>query len=68
MNQPPRSTAAVTRRDVLARSGLGLGWLGAASLLADEASADGGVPSTLAPRPPRFPARARAVIHIFANG
>ena len=65
---PAITESAISRRDVLARSGLGLGWLGAASLLADEARADGGVPSTLAPRPPHFPARARAVIHIFANG
>jgi len=64
----PSAAPAVTRREVLARSGLGLGWLGAASLLADEGRADAAVASTLAPRPPQFPARARAVIHIFANG
>ena len=67
-NQPPSAAPAVTRREVLARCGLGLGWLGAASLLADEGRADAAVASTLAPRPPQFPARARAVIHIFANG
>jgi hypothetical protein len=66
--QPVITEPSVTRRELLARSGLGLGWLGAASLLTDEARADGVVPSTLAPRPPHFPARARAVIHIFANG
>ena len=67
-NQPPSAAPAVTRREVLTRCGLGLGWLGAASLLADEGRADAAVASTLAPRPPQFPARARAVIHIFANG
>jgi len=58
--------SAVSRRQMLAGSGLGLGWLGAASLLADEAR--GGPAATLAPRPPHFAPRARAVIHIFANG
>jgi hypothetical protein len=43
-----------------------MGWLGAASLLGNEAAA--APATTLAPRPPHFPARARAVIHIFANG
>ena len=59
-----------SRREALARTGLGLGWLGAASLLAadaEKASAAGGA-STFAARPPHFAAKARAVIHIFANG
>jgi len=67
-NHPSSVAPAVTRREVLARSGLGLGWLGAASLLAAEGRAEAAAASTLAPRPPHFPARARAVIHIFANG
>ncbi len=59
----------ITRREALARTGMGLGWLGAASLLQQEsASAGSVVASSMAPRPPHFPARARAVIHIFANG
>jgi len=59
----------LTRREALARTGMGLGWLGAASLLQqDSASAGSVVASSMAPRPPHFPARARAVIHIFANG
>jgi hypothetical protein len=59
----------LTRREALARTGMGLGWLGAASLLQQEAASAGSVVATsMAPRPPHFPARARAVIHIFANG
>ncbi|MFM8891149.1 MAG: DUF1501 domain-containing protein, partial [Planctomycetia bacterium] len=54
----------VSRREALLRTGLGMGWLGAASLLAREAPAA----STFAARPPHFGARARAVIHVFANG
>jgi hypothetical protein len=60
---------SITRRDALARTGMGLGWLGAASLLQQETASAGSVVATsMAPRPPHFPARARAVIHIFANG
>jgi hypothetical protein len=57
---------AVSRREALRRTGMGLGWLGAASLLARESA--GGMASTFAARPPHFAARARAVIHLFANG
>ena len=58
----------LSRRDALCRGGLGLGWLGAASLLAAERADAAGSGLSLAPREPHFPARARAVIHIFANG
>jgi hypothetical protein len=59
----------ITRREALARTGMGLGWLGAASLLQQETASAGSVVATsMAPRQPHFPARARAVIHIFANG
>ena len=76
MHTTPSIPAAVTRRDALLRTGLGLGWLGAASLLEDDARAAGAAPASgadrlprsLAPRAPHFPARARAVIHLFANG
>ncbi|MFM8706668.1 MAG: DUF1501 domain-containing protein, partial [Planctomycetia bacterium] len=57
-----------SRREALLRTGLGLGWLGAASLFDHEAAAGSAAGTALAPRPPHFPARARAVIHIFANG
>ena len=59
----------LTRREALARTGMGLGWLGAATLMQQESASAGSVVATsMAPRPPHFPARARAVIHIFANG
>ncbi|MFM8579518.1 MAG: DUF1501 domain-containing protein [Planctomycetaceae bacterium] len=59
-----RLSHPVSRREALVRTGMGMGWLGAASLLAREAAAG----STVAARAPHFAARARAVIHIFANG
>jgi hypothetical protein len=60
----------LTRREALTRTGMGLGWLGAASLFLGESAASAGsvAATSMAARPPHFPARARAVIHIFANG
>ena len=62
--------APLSRREALRRTGMGLGWLGAASLLAEEAGAgmSTAAPSSMAVRAAHFPPRARAVIHIFANG
>ncbi len=69
MNHANHQPLPLTRREALARTGMGLGWLGAASLLQQETASAGSVVATsMAPRPPHFPARARAVIHIFANG
>jgi len=71
MNEHEHRQPLVSRRDALVRSGLGLGWLGAASLLQSEARAASESVArarSMAARPPHFPARARAMIHIFANG
>ncbi|MFO0802854.1 MAG: DUF1501 domain-containing protein [Gemmataceae bacterium] len=59
MNHP------ISRREMLARSGMGMGLVGLAPLLAD-AAIDAVNP--LAPKKPHFPAKAKHVIHIFANG
>src|SRR2546422_120829 len=56
----------LSRRDVLARCGTGLGMIGLAGLLADEASA--APPDPLAPRPPHHPAKAKHIIHLYMNG
>jgi len=64
-----RSPHPLNRRDALCRSGLGIGWLGAAGLLAADAAADEAAgPRSLAARAPHITPRARAVIHLFANG
>src|SRR5262245_46639828 len=60
----------LTRREMLARTGPGLGVIGLAGLLADcgllgTARADG---NPLAPRASHFPAKAKHVIHIYLNG
>jgi len=68
-----------TRRQFLNRIGLGLGGLGLATLLAENRpvaaaagagadAADGAMASPLLPKQPPLPARARHVVHIFAQG
>jgi hypothetical protein len=61
-----------TRRQFLQRAGLGLGSLSLATLLGDDLvvpAAQAVAPSNpLSPRAPHFPARAKHVVHIFAQG
>src|SRR3954449_11268870 len=64
---------ALTRRDFLSRCGMGMGALGLAGLfgnfrLLNQAQASESYVSPLAIKQPQFPARAKRVIHIFANG
>jgi len=66
---------ALTRREFLNRCGMGMGALGLTGLVnqvfAPNASASAGsaaFTSPLAPRQPHFAAKAKRVIHIFANG
>jgi hypothetical protein len=62
-----------TRRQFLSRMGMGLGALSLANLF-DPKYLLGAQPgpavinSPLAPKPPMFPAKAKAIIHIFAQG
>jgi hypothetical protein len=69
------STPPLSRREMLARSGTGLGMLGLAGLLCQAGSAAAattdaatGYGNPMAPKVPHFPAKAKHVIHIFANG
>ncbi|MGL4554898.1 MAG: DUF1501 domain-containing protein [Gemmataceae bacterium] len=59
------ATMPVSRREWLGRMGTGLGSLGLAALLADEAR---GSANPLAPKAPPLPAKAKRVIHLFMNG
>lgn len=56
-----------SRREFLARCGMGLGGLGLAGLLAEESAASA-PSSAVGQEPPHFPSKARHVIHIFAQG
>jgi hypothetical protein len=65
-----RQACSLSRRELLARSGMGFAALAAQTLLAESTAAQdrvaGGNP--LLPKPPQFAAKAKRVIHIFANG
>src|SRR5450631_3462054 len=60
----------ISRRDMLARSGTGLGLLGLAGILGDAGLLGAAAPdrNPLATRPTHFPAKAKHVIHIYLNG
>ncbi|NDB77719.1 MAG: twin-arginine translocation signal domain-containing protein, partial [Verrucomicrobia bacterium] len=58
--------SAVSRRDFLARCGMGMGTVGLAGLLPSVGAAESASP--LAPKAPHFPGRAKRVIHFFLNG
>jgi hypothetical protein len=62
----------VTRREMLSRSGMGLGALALTSLLTDsgdlQAATVGDAINPLAPRKPPRPATAKRVLHLFMNG
>ncbi len=62
---PDRKPHQLSRRSLLQNSGMGFGMLAASSLLAEETSSGSG---SLAPRQPHHAARAKRVIHVFANG
>ena len=64
---------ALTRREFLSRCGLGMGAVSLASLFGglpflNSAQASEGFTNPLAPKQPHFPAKAKHIIHIFANG
>jgi len=64
--------AGLSRREMLRRSGIGLGMLGLAGLVQTpgevvQAASESGV-SPMSPKAPHFFGKAKHVIHIFANG
>src|SRR3954470_22469549 len=72
-HQPRLADRFLTRRDFLSRCGMGFGMLSLINLLGQNlfvGDAAAGVSSNfpLAPKAPHFPAKAKRVIHIFANG
>jgi hypothetical protein len=66
---PRLEDAFLTRREFLMRSGMGMGALSLAAMLGSEAHAEiGASTNPLLPKEPHFPAKAKHVIHIFAEG
>ena len=70
MDASEHPSGRCSRRDLLARTGLGLGALGLSGLLSDEGllAAAGDAAGPLHQRQPHFPARATRVVHFFLNG
>ena len=56
-----------TRRELLTKTGTGLGMLALAGILADDAGAAPAL-DPLAPKAPHFKAKAKHVVHLFMNG
>src|SRR5262252_3967601 len=64
---------SLSRREILTKCGVGMGLLGLTQLMGEAGlltpharAADAANP--LSPKKPHFPAKAKQVIHIFANG
>jgi hypothetical protein len=64
--KPSLEDLLLSRRELLRRSGTGLGALGLAALLQDEVHAAGQGP--LAPRRAQYAPKAKQVVHLFMNG
>src|SRR5687767_2528207 len=62
-----RAELGVSRREMLQRTGTGLGVLGLAGLLANETKA-AAANNPLAPKVAHFTPKAKRVIHLFMNG
>ncbi|MBA4065760.1 MAG: DUF1501 domain-containing protein [Isosphaera sp.] len=60
--------AVLSRRQMLARTGLGFGAVALADLLARDGRLAAAPPDPLAPKKPHFPAKARSVIWLFMHG
>jgi hypothetical protein len=71
MASTPTQPMFWTRREMLSRCGVGMGLIGLATALEQAGllspSAQAAI-NPLAPKKPHFPAKAKHVIHIFANG
>ncbi len=71
-HSPSMDDIIFTRRDFLARAGMGFGAMSLSALFGinagDAIGATAGVNTPLAPKQPHFPVKAKAVIHIFASG
>lgn len=60
-----------SRREMLTQAGMGMGWMGLASILGSaeaQAAIKFDAADPLAPKAPPLPAKAKRVIHIFMNG
>jgi hypothetical protein len=64
-----RYPGLLTRRELLCRSGIGMGALAMSSMIGTAFAGDDAASlNPLKPRKPHFPAKAKRVIHLFLNG
>ena len=71
MNQPISNPSMLSRRELLQRSGLGIGLLGLATTLGQAGELDFAEqtsPNPLAEKPTHFEPKAKQVVHLFMNG
>src|SRR5262245_20350013 len=64
------SMIPLSRREVLARCGTGLGTVSLAGVLSDDGAVvyASGSSDPLAPKAPHFPSKVKHVVHLFMNG
>jgi hypothetical protein len=69
-HRTPADHLFLTRRELLHRSGMGMGAVALANVLgqAGDARAQTGPLNPMSPRRPQFPGKARRVLHLFMNG
>jgi hypothetical protein len=73
-HKPRLEDQLLTRREFLCRCGMGMGALSLATFfggvesLTASAQSEGAFVSPLTPKNPHFPAKAKRIIHLFANG
>ncbi len=71
LNNDVRSSFRLSRRQMLARTGIGFGALALGQLLGEQGllnTAQADAINPLLPKTPHFPAKAKRVIHLFMNG
>jgi hypothetical protein len=69
MDLERRYPGLLTRRELLCRSGIGMGALAMSSMIGSAFAGDDAASlNPLRPRKPHFPAKAKRVIHLFLNG
>src|SRR5215468_2665967 len=66
--KPIDAETRLSRRQLLRRCGSGIGYLAMASLLQQQGLVRAAAAPPLAPKPPHFRGRAKAVIWLFMNG
>jgi hypothetical protein len=68
MSENARADGALSRRELLRRGGMGMGAVALSDLMGRLGAQETALSDPLAPKTPPLPARAKRVVHLFANG